>query len=301
MKRNAIARIIIYSILILVLVGILAAALGVGTFMFQFGSGGTTVTEGKFSIPEADINNLEIEWVAGSITIVRGETNEIIAVESAQGEIKDPMAYSLRGNTLKISYVKSGIRIGFHSTPKKDLHITVPMDWDCSRLSIDSASTDIEIRDLTADTLELNGASSDCILSDCSIGTLELDGASCNLNYSGTLDSLNCDGASTDITAVFTNVPNSINLDGASAELDISLPEDCGFRVEMDGMSNRFSSDFSTTSTDDCYVYGNGACKVEVDGMSTTVRIRNGGHHHTEDCNTPNSNCPDKSHSGNHH
>lgn len=276
MKRNAIARIIIYSILILVLVGILAAALGVGTFMFQFGSGGTAVTEGKFSIPEADVDNLEIEWIAGSVTIVRGETDEIIAVESAQGEIEDPMAYSLRGNTLKISYVKSGIRIGFHSTPKKDLHITVPMDWDCSRLSIDSASTDIEIRDLTADTLELNSASSDCILTDCIIGNLEVDGASCNLNYSGTLNSLDCDGASTDITAVFTNVPNSINLDGASAELDITLPEDCGFRVEMDGMSNRFSSDFSTTSTDDSYVYGDGACKIEVDGMSTTVRIRKG-------------------------
>lgn len=276
MKRNAIARIIIYSILILVLAGILAAALGVGTFMFQFGGSGGEVVEGGFSLPAADIRNLEIEWAAGSITIVRGETEDIIAVESAQGEINDSMTYKLSGDTLKISYAMPGIRIGFHSTPKKDLHITVPMDWDCSHLSIDAASTDIEIRDLTADTLELNSASSDCILTDCNIGKLELDGASCNLNYSGKLDSLDCDGASTDITAVFTNVPNSINLDGASAELDITLPEDCGFRVEMDGMSNRFSSDFSTTSTDDCYVYGNGACKIEVDGMSTTVRIRKG-------------------------
>lgn len=300
MKRNAIARIIIYSILILVLVGILAAALGAGSFMFHFSSGGEVV-EGGFSLPAADIRNLEIEWAAGSITIVRGETEDIVVEESASGEMNDSMTYRLRGDTLEISYAESGIRIGFHSTPKKDLYITVPMDWDCGDLIINSASTDIEAQELSADLLELNTASSDCILTDCNIGKLELDGASCNLNYSGTLDSLDCDGASTDITAVFTNVPNSINLDGASAELDISLPEDCGFRVEMDGMSNRFSSDFSTTSTDDCYVYGDGGCKIEVDSMSTTVRIRNGGHHHTEDCSTPNSNCPDNSHSGNHH
>lgn len=273
MKRNAIARIIIYCILILALTGILAAALGAGSFMFHFSSGGEVV-EGGFALPAADIRNLEIEWASGSITIVRGETEDIVVEESASGEMNDSMTYRLRGDTLEISYAESGIRIGFHSTPKKDLYITVPMDWDCGDLIINSASTDIEVHELNSDQLELNTASSDCILTDCNIGKLELNGASCNLNYSGTLNSLSCDGASTDITAVFTNVPDSIELDGASAELDITLPTDCGYRVEMNGMSNRCTSDFTTSSGN--HTYGNGDCEIEVDGMSATVRIRKG-------------------------
>ena len=273
MKRNAIARIIIYSILILVLTGILAVGLGAGAFMFHFSSGGEVV-EGGFSLPAADIRNLEIEWAAGSITIVRGETEDIVVEESASGEMNDSMTYKLSGDTLEISYAESGIRIGFHSTPKKDLHITVPMDWDCGDLIINSASTDMEIQDLTADLLELNTASSDCNFTNCTLNELELNGASCNLNYSGTLNSLSCNGASTDITAVFTNVPDSIELDGASSKLDITLPEDCGYQVEMNGMSNRCTSEFTTSSGN--HTYGNGDCEIEVDGMSATVRIRKG-------------------------
>ena len=298
MKGNAIARIIIYSVLILVLIGILVVALGANNY-FKFGTSGGTPVVGSMNVDESDVRNLEINWASGNITIIRDDIDEILVEEIANGEIKDPMTYNLRGNTLQINYAEGNVRIGFGSLQKKDLNITVPMDWSCGDLIINSASTDVEIREIAADQLELNTASSNCTITNSTIGNLELNGASCDLNYSGSLNSLTCDGASANITAVFTNVPRSIELDGASADLDITLPSNCGYEIDMDGVSNRCTSEFTTSKGS--HSYGNGACKITIDGVSATVHIRNGGHHHTEDCSTPNSNCPDNSHSGNHH
>lgn len=278
MKRNAIARIVILSIVILLLVSILVMALGLGTYAFRFGSQGEVVI-GGCSLPAAEIKDIHIEWASGSISIVRGDTDEIEFVEESNGEEGDSMSYDLSGSTLNIYYSSSKVQLGFVSIPEKHLIITVPKDWDCNTLHIEAAATDVEIRELIIDKLELDCASSDCILSDCNIRQIDLDGASCNFDYSGTLVALECDGASTSITAVLSNTPDSIDIDGASAELDLTLPEDTGFRVEMDGLSNTFSSDFSTTSSDGCYTYGNGHCRIDIDGMSARIRIRNGGHH----------------------
>lgn len=274
MKGNAIARIIIYSILILVLIGILVVALGANNNYIKFGGNGGTPVVGSTALPAFNISSLEINWASGSITIIRDDIDEILVEEIANGEIKNPMTYNLRGNTLQINYAEGNIRTGFGSIQKKDLHITVPMDWNCGDLIINSASTDIEIREITADQMELNTASSDCTIANCTIGNLELNGASCDLNYSGSLNSLTCDGASANITAVFTNVPRSIELDGASADLDITLPSDCGYEIDMDGVSNRCTSEFTTSKGS--HSYGNGACKINIDGVSATVHIRKG-------------------------
>ena len=277
MKGNAIARIIIYSILILVLVGILFAVLGASNyFTINFGENHGTPVIGTLNLPASDVRNLEINWASGTITIIRGDVDEILVREIANDEIKKPMTYDLSGNTLQLNYTEGTIRIGFGtgSIQKKDLSITVPMDWNCGDLAINSASTDVEIKDLSIDLLALNTASSDCKVSNCNIHKLELDGASCDLNYSGTLNDLDCDGASTEIIAVFTNVPDSINMDGASADLDITLPADCGYEVDIDGVSNRCTSEF--TSSTGNHTYGNGACKIVVDGVSAKIEIHKG-------------------------
>lgn len=273
MKGNAIARIIIYSILILVLVGILVAILGANNYINFGGNGGTPVV-GSMNVDASDVRNLEINWASGNIIIIRDEIDEILVEEIANGEIKDPMTYDLRGNTLQLNYMEGNIRIGIGSVQKKDLHITVPMDWNCGDLIVNSASTDIEVREMTIDQLELNTASSDCRITSCTIENLELNGASCDLTYSGSLNTLNCDGASASVTAVFTNVPRSIELDGASADLDITLPSDCGYEIDIDGVSNRCTSEF--TSSTGSHSYGNGECEITVDGVSAKVQIRKG-------------------------
>lgn len=91
MKGNAIARIIIYSILILVLVGILIAVLGASNyFTINFGGNGGTPVVGTLNLPASDVRDLEINWASGSITIIRGDVDEILVQEIANDEIKKP-------------------------------------------------------------------------------------------------------------------------------------------------------------------------------------------------------------------
>ena len=63
-------------------------------------------------------------------------------------------------------------------------------------------------------------------------------------------------------------------MDSASGDLDISLPENAGFRVTIDALSGKFHSDFPATQNGNSYFYGNEACIIDFDGASGNVRIR---------------------------
>lgn len=252
MKANAITRIVIYSILILLLIGILCACLGLGQLTFQLGKKGTYVYD-EVSLAASDISGLSIDWVSGSIRITTGDTDTITFCE--EGESDDQrMSYWLEGGTLHLSY-STGLRIGFVSSPSKDLSIIVPKDWVCSTLEIDGASLDIDSSDMT-------------------IGTIELDGASNKMTATGMIDQLESDGASNSVTLNCTGPISQINMDGASCKLDLTLPKDHGFRAELEGLSCDLDTELPYTNRDDCYCYGDEYCRIDVDGVSCKVNIK---------------------------
>ena len=134
------------------------------------------------------------------------------------------------------------------------LVITVPENWDCRALAIDGAALEISIEGL-------------------SIRELELDGAAAKVRINGAVEVLDCDGAACEITWNCTERPGEIELDGASCRLELALPEDCGFRMEMDGLSCELDTDLAYTREDGNYVCGDRHCKINVDGMACEVKI----------------------------
>ena len=167
------------------------------------------------------------------------------------------MTYSQRGNTLKISYSKPGIQIGFTSLPSKDLTITVPKDWVCAELELDGASLDICINGLN-------------------VKEFDIDGASNTIDFTGSFNSLSCDGASCKMNIVCINKPSEIDMDGAACSLTLTLPQDCGFQVQLEGLSCDFNSDFDYTGSNGSYSYGDRHCKIDADGISYEIDIRKG-------------------------
>ncbi len=271
MKANAIIRIIIYCIVICLLCGLLTAALGHGRFVFSLGTN-RDMTEGNGSVDAASVKNLEIEWASGDIIIETADCDTISFQQS--GHEDEPMAYSLEGDTLILCYSNDSIQIGFVSLPKKTLTVTVPKSWECENLKMETVSTDATIRGLTLQSVELEGASMDYSFDDCTLGTVNIDGASNRITIHGQVDEIDCDGAANKISGTLQKAPESINLDGVSIDLDISLPSDCGFRVTMSGVSTKFSSDFQTTRDDDTYIYGNGHCDIDADGVSINITLK---------------------------
>lgn len=299
MKRNAIIRIVLYSISLILLLALLGVAFGIGhlgyipSFFRDKTGEGSTVAKAPVPLAEngdtvstrldaESIRELEIEWAAGSITILpQADATQITVIEPKQTQEKYQMQCKQNGNKLSIEFWTE--HIGFHSTDiTKDLTITVPMDWVCQELNIDSASANVNVSNMTIGSVEFDGASGVCTFTDCIVDEMDVDTASGDIRFTGSLDILECDAMSATCNISVSNCPRRIDVSSMSGDLDLTLPESCGFTVAMDGLSSDFSSDFQTTTANGHHVHGDGSCRINVDAMSGNVTIRKGTAHHDE-------------------
>jgi len=336
MKNNAIIRIVIWSIVLVLLIGVLTWGLLGDSFRKPWRelviSSSTSVGEDTAPTAEKDysssdrtvtldgrVRDIEIDWVSGSILVQAGDVDAVQFHSTAPSEPKYETVWAVKDGKLSIQFCKENRGAGFlFKGPKsKDLTVTVPKDFALDNLEIDMASTKLRVVDMTIREVEIDGASADCVFEGCAVEELDLDCASGDLRYEGSLNKLDGDMASTDVTAVLVNVPYSIDMDIASGDLDLTLPEDAGFTLTMDAMSSNFTSDFATSARNGSHVCGDGACRIDVDGMSANVTIRKtygdppaeslpgyttepaataavtAYHTHTDACKTDPASCPD--------
>lgn len=285
MKRNAIIRIVLWSITLVILLGILCTGIYVPSALNRIRRASVRNTEdfqeidgNGFTLDAASVRNVEIEWASGSIVIQPMDIGEMYIAEKAQDHSSEPMVWNLQDGTISIQYCKNPDRVfvfGMDTELEcKDLIIQVPRDWQCNSLEIEAASATLEVQDLTIRKMEFDGASGSCKFRNCTVDSLDLDTASGDVWFQGSLLRLECDAVSADITLELTNVPNTLDLDGVSGGLDVTLPAEAGFTVTMETLSGDFESDFDTTQRNGSYVSGNGRCRIDVDGMSGDVTIR---------------------------
>lgn len=267
MKTSAIIRIILWSLVALVLVGVLLATLALDAFRYvvDFNTDFTStenIGEGNTHQFDADkIQKLEIEWVSDSVTIQRGDVDEIIVSEPAQSE-RWRMTCSVSGNKLSVRFRESSFtnifQFGFRKNyaSGKDLVITVPQDWFCKELDISSVSAQVRVLDQAVDRFDLENVSGKVL-------------------FQGTVQEVECDTVSGGLTLECGNTPRSVRFDSVSADLTVKLPaENDGFRVDLDAVSGKFGSDFSTVLENSVYVHSQGHCRIDADSVSGDVYIR---------------------------
>lgn len=251
MKHNAVARIVIYSLIIVVLLGILVAGLGLDLYAFRRDSHTAYTPGGEVTVDADDVSRIELNWAAGSITIQTGDADGITFSDTDDG--KYPLSYSVEGGKLSIDYTAKSF-IGVGSLPSKDLTITVPADWVCKSLDLDGAALEIYIDGLT-------------------VQNFDIDGAANEIEFSGSLQELDCDGAACTLTLTCMEAPDRIDLDGASVEMCLLLPKDCGFQADISGLSCSFRSDLPYSYREETYYYGDKHCKISIDGLSCALTI----------------------------
>lgn len=314
MKHNAILRIILWSVVIVLLLGILGSVL-LGSAVFQmYKSSSVSVTQimetekvnniqppdettrvpknteasvpaqvntqdDVTTVPVAGIRELEIEWVSGNILIQSGDVAEIQISESGVTDADYVMQVRQKEEKLSIAFTQgtqSFLGLGIHGELSKDLTVVVPASWACEDLEIDVASAKVEIQGLTIRDLEFNGASGECNFTDCTVDSLDVNTASGDVYFTGSLRDFDCEAASASVYAKLSNVPEEMDLETMSGLMDITLPEDAGFTVSMESMKASFSSEFDTTTQGNRYVCGDGQCKISVESMSGEVILRKG-------------------------
>lgn len=293
MKTNAIIRICIYSLLILLLLGFLLGGIGVRNYSFRSRSHEETYAprhlaevESRSSDEGADasgtsfpatVTSMEISWAVGNITIQSGDVEKIyVSIDEEPDE--EPAKIRLSNGThLSIDFVQdTDWYFGLNDLSEKGLTITVPRDLKLGEIELDIASAQVELRGLTVSELDIDGASGTCVIENCDVNALNVDTASGDVKFYGSLRSLDFDAASADFVGVFDTAPRSLKIDSMSGDLDITLPQGSGFTASIDAMNSRFTAEQECSLENGAYVHGDGACRIEVDGMSGEVIIRQG-------------------------
>lgn len=238
MKGNAIVRIICYSLIAVILTGVLCLGIRAENWNLAFHLGGNSgePIQGELQVDAAKIENIEIEWVAGDVKLSAATdgSQQICVTETGASKEEHRAVWEIQGKTLVIRFCKGSIGFG-SSMPSKDLAITVPAGWVCNNLDIESVSGSVDVR--------------------------------CALN------SLECESVSGSCSIYPTNIPKQLNLESVSGSLILGIPEDVGFRVDLDSVSGKIRSDFGTTFQDGQQVYGDGSCQIDAETVSGDIQI----------------------------
>ena len=270
---------ILFAFMAVVLLGVLIAGIALKNYQMpgivvRTSFDAPVVAENQFNAK--DVDRLKIEWAAGNIVLVPVEGDEIRVTEELLGGDKT-MVLKKDGSTLYIQYCEGAVGISFGTNSlKKNLYITVPQDWTCKELEIDAASATVQAEYLTIEELSSSTASGAHTFTECRVETLKMETVSGDLNFTGSLDKLDFTGVSAQADITVNNQPKSITLETVSGDLNLTLPESCGFTLDKDTVSGRFSSELPTTENNDKIVHGDGSCEIEVEGVSASVHIRKG-------------------------
>ena len=273
MKGKAIARIVLFSMIALVLLCVLLAGLGLSSFAKPVSSQIVSVqsTRSEHEFAPGEVSSIFISWASGDIDIQPADQDTVTVSEERSGG--SSMVVRHLGSTLEIEAGESKWRLGVGKSTQKDLSIRVPRDWLCQSLEISAAAAGIWVDGLPITNVLLNTASGDCAFTDCTVEKMQVNAVSGDLDYSGVLKKLELKGASADCNLRLSDAPAAIGMNTASGDLNLTLPDNCGFTLDRSSLSGAFQSDFATTTENDRIVCGDGACQITFSSLSGNINI----------------------------
>ena len=272
MKASIITRIVIYSVLILVLCGLLVAGIMGGNFGFGIGMSmdydderSYTSADGEIVIDGNTIDKIEIEWISGDITIFGVDDSDNITFRSEIAE-KDwqNMQYRVKDGVLSIKFCKP--RMIFGNIGSKDMNIYVPADKVLKEIDIECISGDV--KQGTQGMLKAEN--------------INIQTVSGRTNLSVLSDSIDCESVSGHIDITAGNNLRDGDFETVSADVNLTFMtvegiKGFGFEAQFDSVSGSIRSDYETSGYDNILVYdvyGTPTCELDFDTVSGNVNIK---------------------------
>ena len=178
--------------------------------LYGCGAAGVTDTKKDYSrggdTISGKVENLDIDWTAGSVTVAYHAEDTVILSESADREIPDDekLLWKLDGTTLKVEYHKTELfKI---TTLAKNLTITLPENTRLNKAEIRATSADLKIPSLRAEEAILETTSG---------------------NTDAAVEAKNVKASSTsgDVVLKLTGKQDSVDLGGTSGDLRLNAEE----------------------------------------------------------------------------
>lgn len=285
-KRNAICRIIIFSLLIGGLLTLLIFGIQKGSFPLVFHLGGmeqyanaSQYKTGNASLEADALKRLKINWLDGTIQVLPYEGEHIVIEETSSGTLdkKEQLHYYWKQNTLIIQYRENSFFSFGKSSNNKNLTVRIPtkLCGELSELSIDCTSSEVHLNGLHTNILKLDSVSGNFTATDMFVAKDgSLNTVSGNINVSGEIQKMDVDTVSGDCRLTSAISPRELEFDSTSGDIFLQIPESSDFTFEFDSVSGDMNSHFSTIQKEDFYLCGKGTAQYEADTVSGDITIQ---------------------------
>ena len=216
-------------------------------------------TMGGASFANADVTELTIDWVSGTVTIEAYDGSEVVISETSEDALTDSttMHYFLESDgTLNIKFGIPGMKSQGENLPDKNLIVRVPRTLRLDEVEMNGLGRSIQMDSVRCSTLEMNSVSRQITLNECEIDDIEVN------------------SVSTNVQATFSKMPEDIELNNVSGSTVLYVPEDAGFTLEYNGLVSNFFSELPVARRGKKKVIGNGACAIECNSVSGELAIK---------------------------
>lgn len=287
MKRNAIARIIIWSLVAVLLTSLLVVGISSSPSSFftgdwssgiigvtyknsaRYNVGGGTVTD--------EFHSIKVNWTNGKINIEAYDGEDTVISETEVAEKENKLRWRVEDGVLKIQQMAAGMRFGLKQTPKKTLTVKIPSNVaeGLKAVTSDSVSAEVTITGISAsDKIEIDTVSGGANLKNIKTEKLDIDTVSGSIKAAGEFTELESDSVSGDVTVSSATPLKKLDCDSTSGNIRLTIPKNSGFTLKADTVSGDISCGLPTVSeSKNRRVCGDGSADFETDTVSGDLII----------------------------
>lgn len=287
MRRNAIARIIIWSLVAVLLTSLLVVGIisspssffsgdwslgGIGVTYKNsalYNVGGGTVTD--------EFQSIKVNWTNGKINIEAYDGEDTVISETEVAEKENKLRWRVEDGVLKIQQMAAGMRFGLKKTPKKTLTVKIPLNVaeKLKFVNTDSVSAEVNIIGVAASgKIEIDTVSGSAALKSIKTARLDIDTVSGEVNAEGEISELESDSVSGDITVSSAIPLEKLDCDSTSGNIRLTIPKNSGFTLKADTVSGDISCGLPTVSeSKNRRICGDGSADFETDTVSGDLII----------------------------
>ncbi|MCI8332437.1 MAG: DUF4097 domain-containing protein [Clostridiales bacterium] len=280
MKTVKIVSIVIWALVAVLLTAVLVAGIAGDCKFIGFSFGGYQYDHAEdYTVGggtcQAEIKEIDIHWTAGSIQIEPYDGDEIVIRETGAKNEDTELRWLNRNGTLTIQYSKPRKFFGLFHNLKKELTLLLPKETadNLEKLTIDTVSARVDMRDLTCHEIDIETVSGDLQCLNMQTALADVEAVSADIEMTGNIGGLDIDIVSGECVIDNEIMPYEIDFDGVSGDFTMSMPDGNGFNLKHDKVSGDFYCDFPTIHESGRYSYGDGSANYNFDIVSGDVTL----------------------------
>ncbi|MBQ6426765.1 MAG: DUF4097 family beta strand repeat protein [Clostridia bacterium] len=222
---------------------------------------GDAVSYGGADIDPALIDEIDIDWVSGSVQISVWDGDTVRFSEASGTPLREDeqLRWKIEERELEISPCTSNKSIhilGQGKLPEKDLTVEIPASMLLKELSVSQVSSVLSAQNITADEFDIETVAGSARLSDISVSELDIETVSGEIRFTN------------------LSVLKKITAESVSGDIKIGLSDSVpGFTLEPESLSAQISVPQGAELVSKTYRYGDGSVRIEYSSVSGSLQI----------------------------